>query len=122
MKAQQTTNRNLNIILTLLLVVNAITVVPFLVIMALFYIIVTPLEGDAAQAGGMTFGLLSLPFFFGGIPVIVVNLVALPILLSKNMLNDRGAKICKIVFVASLAIVGIPLIIWILNNLIINPQ
>lgn len=122
MTKQQTSNKKLNIFLTLLMIANVITVLPFLVIIALFYIIVTPLEGDAAEAGGMTFGLLSLPFFFGSIPVILTNLIALPILLSKNMLNDRGARICKIIFGVSLALVLVPLLILIINNLFINPQ
>lgn len=110
--------------LKILWVANVLTILPAIVLITLFYGLVLPLAGtgDGGQGAGMAFGLMTLPFILAGIPVLLLNIISLPILLVKADLADDVRRKSKIILWASIAATVMPIVILVINNLFINPQ
>ena len=121
----QQISKKLNIFLNVLVIANAVTLIPAVIFMVLGILnlgYAEFIDREAAQGTGMAIGLFSIPFIFGSVPVLLANIIALPIILSKYTLSPRVIRNFKILLGFSLAAIVLPLLILIVNNLVINPQ
>lgn len=107
---------------------NYVTLAPAVALLTFYYLLVVPLfvvfgdiHSHAAQSTGRFFGLLTLPFVLASAPVILLNVIALPIVITKQKLDAQDQLKYKIIVYGSIGILVAPWVLALLMALI-NPQ